>query len=96
MTAAQVADSASQAKGTTRRTVDRRSGSGGCWFVVTVIWYDPTDSVTPSQHSRWLARTVPDAFLIERHALGHGSTGDPTDDRTAMDTWLVGGGGVAG
>lgn len=55
----------------------------------TAIWYDPKDTVTPKQQAEWLARTIPNALLRSSDALGHGSTGDPTKDRTALYTWLI-------
>jgi pimeloyl-ACP methyl ester carboxylesterase len=58
----------------------------------TAIWYDPNDTVTPPQQAEWLVRTIPNAFLKPSDALGHGSTGDPTKDRTALYTWLIHGG----
>lgn len=58
----------------------------------TMIWYDAKDTVTPIQHAQWLARVIPDATLVPTDAMGHGSTGDPTNDRAAMYTWLTRGG----
>lgn len=60
----------------------------------TTIWYDPLDTVTPPQHAEWIARAIPHAELIESDAMGHGSAGDDTRDRTAMYSWLISGGAV--
>ena len=61
----------------------------------TWIWSNPNDTVTPPNHAEWLARTIPNAFIVtSRNALGHAAVDDPEAARAELYSWLIAGAGV--
>jgi pimeloyl-ACP methyl ester carboxylesterase len=58
----------------------------------TWIWSNPNDTVTPPNHAEWLARMIPNAFLVSSpNALGHVAVADPDAARIELYTWLISG-----
>jgi pimeloyl-ACP methyl ester carboxylesterase len=57
----------------------------------TWIWSNPNDTVTPPSHASWLAKTIPNGFLVTSpNALGHVAVEDPEAARTELYSWLIG------
>jgi pimeloyl-ACP methyl ester carboxylesterase len=57
----------------------------------TWIWSNPNDTVTPPSHASWLAKTIPNAFLVTSpNALSHVAVDDPEAARTELYSWLIG------
>jgi pimeloyl-ACP methyl ester carboxylesterase len=59
----------------------------------TVIYANPSDTVTPPNHAEWLVAHIGSAVLIaSANAPGHAEIGDPLGARRAVYTWLIKGG----
>ena len=57
----------------------------------TWIWSNPNDTVTPPNQASWLARMIPNGFLVTSpNALGHVAVDDPSAARTELYSWLIG------